>query len=216
MLTVTNLNALGTSTVTLAGGTLSLQTTASGGGGGGGQQTVAVTGFNIDAVWAGAEANPQAGTTGMFLSGYVMDGAPNGGLPSSGTLAHAGVTFQLQPYVAANNVLTFGNTTGILTLTSPGKFQAIELLAGPRDFYLGPGSTWNYTATLNFSDGSSSPYALTMPQAYNNSDPSVVINCQESARARVLSPATVRACPCRYRRLRFPAPIRPRPWIRFH
>ena len=161
--------ALGSGPVTLSGGTLSLR-------GGcyvpGSQQTIAATGWNQDFVWASAESSPAvgSGTTYAGGSGYVYyEKGPshNGGqfgLPSSRTFipsANPSVTFQLQPY--SNNggtapnalVLTGANSTGTLTLSSPGRFATLNLLDG----YAWPVPTLTYT--LNFADGTTASGVFT-------------------------------------------------------
>ncbi len=153
-------NPLGTGPVTLAGGTLRLV-----GNGGGGQQTVGASGWNIDGIAENTAASPAAGTnsTGTNFSSFgwawYEQGAPNApqgqGLPSGGVVTSQSgshLQFQLQPYAGANNILF---TNGTLTLNNPARFQTLQFLQS------GQGGG-NYTATLNFADGSTdtlnSPY----------------------------------------------------------
>jgi autotransporter-associated beta strand protein len=91
-------NPLGTGTVTLAGGNLSLL-------GNQGPVPVALTGFNQDVIWGGGEATPTVGTTTTLDGTNVLYDttvfSPGGGLPANGSItsqSNPAVTFQLQPY----------------------------------------------------------------------------------------------------------------------
>jgi autotransporter-associated beta strand protein len=167
--------SLGTGPVTMAGGTLSLQSPANV------QQTIATTGYTQDVIWASpTEPQPVEGTTSaydtpapaeifypiyefyyvppdtvlpaiLYQAGAV--GSPSGtGLPAGGQIvskSNPAVSFQLQPYTAANDLLLQNSGSGTLTLTNPGKFASLNVLD------VSTNGTATYNVTLNFSDGSS-------------------------------------------------------------
>src|SRR5262249_45752726 len=137
----------------LAGGKLSLQAA------GPVQQTIPVTGFDQDVIWANSELSPVAGTTTTYDTGTKilyqagsLFAPANSGLPNTGQILSAttpGVSFQLQPYNANNDLLFTDTTTSkTLTLATPLSFTSLNVLSTSAG-----GSTYNMT--LNFTDGSS-------------------------------------------------------------
>jgi autotransporter-associated beta strand protein len=87
----------------------------------------------------------------LYQAGAVA--SPSGsGLPVGGQIvskSNPAVSFQLQPYTAANDLLLQNSGSGTLTLTNPGKFASLNMLD------VSTNGTATYNMTLHFSDGSS-------------------------------------------------------------
>jgi len=126
---------------------------------------VLLNGFSQDVI-AEAGPNPWATTT-MPIDATVPPGGNNkvlysaafagfasiaGGLPDNGTITNAGDNYQLASYTGNNALFVKRNETFELTVTTPGSYVKIRLLAFSAE---GP-STIN--VGLGFSDGSFSPY----------------------------------------------------------
>ncbi|MFM7511006.1 MAG: gliding motility-associated C-terminal domain-containing protein [Bacteroidota bacterium] len=123
---------------------------------------IPLNGFSQDVI-AEAGPNPVATTTmeidGLASSNKVMYSAAfagfasiAGGLPDNGTITNAGDSYQLASYTGNNALFVKRNQTFELTVTTPGPYVKIRLLA----FSAEQASTIN--VGLGFSDGSFSPY----------------------------------------------------------
>jgi len=123
---------------------------------------IPLAGFSQDVI-AEAGPNPLVTTTmeidGLTTSNKVMYSAAfagfasiAGGLPDNGTITNAGDTYQLASYTGNNALFVKRNQTFELTVTAPGPYAKIRLLA----FSAEQASTIN--VGLGFSDGSFSPY----------------------------------------------------------
>jgi hypothetical protein len=123
--------------------------------------------FNIDMIAEGTGSSPTAVTTGTLdaatnniLYSKAFQGANSlfisgGGLPNNGTINNGLDTWQLQPFTA-NNCMYFAPqtvaTTKSLTLSTPGKFSQIAVMAAA-----GNGNC-SVTIFLHFTDGTLSSY----------------------------------------------------------
>jgi fibronectin-binding autotransporter adhesin len=171
-----NTNPLGTSTVTLNGGTLSLlgvsnPTT---------QQALAANGFNADVVVeqssspANAKNNATAfdpgGQFAFYEAGYAghTTGLPNNHTFVSGS--NPNVSFTLQSYTANNALLLTPNSTGILNLNDGGEFSTINFLAAAAS---GPAST---NVSLNFADGTHATSTVSVADWFTNTTGALVAN----------------------------------------
>src|SRR5205823_80229 len=134
--TVTTLNtaSLGTSTVTLNGGTLFLSAAALA------QVQLSGTGWNADVVHALADpATTPFGTTSdvdagvppnIFYEVGVNTGAPTSGLPSNLTVTNPadGIVFKLQPYSGPNEIrVTPGGTVALSGITNGAGLVALYI-----------------------------------------------------------------------------------------
>lgn len=142
-------------------------------------QAISVTGFNQDLV-ANGTLLPSASTTGtfddasagsnnvMYVNGY--NGASvtlSYGLPADGVVnseSNSGVTYQLADYADSNALLLTAAETGTLTLVSSGAYAKVSILAA------GANGSSSFTATLNFSDGTTADYSFTVPDWFNGSN----------------------------------------------
>lgn len=157
------INPLGTNAITLNGGTLRLGAVAS-------APFATTGGYNQDVIRSVADpsATPWGVTAPVDAADYVyyengIPGAPaTGGLPGGDrTFVSAQnplVTYQLQPYgdsTANNNnsirLAATGNN-GTVSLVAPQQFQSLSVLHST-----GSGTT-RYTATLTFTDNTTSVY----------------------------------------------------------
>ena len=133
---------------------------------------ITVTGFNQDGIAESGIDATAVTTTALDLSSYIMYStifaAINGlqaGLPTNGTIVSGTRTWQLQPYTG-NNVLYLSsgalqlNTTafGTLTLSTPARFSAVNLLLFSTEGHS------NINIVLNFTDGTT----------YNAGNPNVL------------------------------------------
>jgi len=121
---------------------------------------IALTGFNRDVVVENTATLPYSSYASEVAPGdgaaYYQNGlsGTTNGLPRSGMFESAadGAIFQFQPYTG-NNALVLSSDTGIssgtLTLTSPGTYNSLCILANATN---GNGSG---SLTLHFADGSS-------------------------------------------------------------
>src|SRR5438874_324555 len=139
---------------------------------------IAVTGFNVDVVTENT-ATPFAsgfdGTSATAAAWFEAGiGGHTDGLPNSRTFTNdgtnnttnTGTVFTFQPYNANNAVgLTAANTTGTLTLTTPGAFSVIAILATSGN---GGGTS---TAVLNFAGGTTSTITYSATDWNQNSSP---------------------------------------------
>ncbi len=163
-------NPLGSSPITLNGGTLRFT------GLNNGQQPLGVTGFTGDDIAEASASSPGVGTNvaGYFAWWWYEKGAPNStqGLPNwaatGGTLSSlytqsngSHTLFQLQPYGATSGTTTthpsnvaqvLVNTSLTMALNNAAPLSALQVL------FAGNG-TGNYNFTLNFSDSSSYTYS---------------------------------------------------------
>lgn len=147
-------NPLGTSTVHMTGGVLTLLAPPAGVI----STALSATGYNQDVVWGQSEASPTPGVgtttaydgtnaaTSWVLYEAGVPNSPGGGLPNSRTFtsaANSNITFSLQPYAGNNSLQLSGTTTqanGTLSLSAPSKVTTLNLL----------GSTGSGAATFNF------------------------------------------------------------------
>lgn len=145
------------------------------------QAPIPVTGFNQDVVVEASATDPLAATTTAFdnldINGnnvwYEQEfggaAAAGTGLPAGGKIVSAtnpAVTFQLQPYTAANAAFVAGNNGSVtLQLTTPGQFASLNIL----------GSASNGTAFgqihFNFADGTTTTVPFSYADWFNNSNP---------------------------------------------
>lgn len=120
-----------------------------------------ITGFNQDGIAESGTDATAVTTTALDLSSYIMYSTIfaainglTGGLPTSGTITSGTRTWQLQPYTG-NNVLYLSagglqpNTAaaGTLTLTTPARYSAVNLLLFTTE------SHGNINVVMNFTDG---------------------------------------------------------------
>jgi autotransporter-associated beta strand protein len=164
---------LGSGTVTLGGGVLSLQAAST---------PVTVSGYNSSAIavngLAVANGNNSIGGGSIDGASYFyqagLAGAPgyNLGMPIGGglmSLANTAVTFQLQNYLQYNDLFLAGSangTSGTLNLINPGKFSQLNILSTVGNAGT---NTISYKVVLNFANGSqSSPYVLSSYDWFNS------------------------------------------------
>jgi hypothetical protein len=136
---------------------------------------IGVSGFNGDVVSENS-ATPFAvtfdgGTAAWFEAGLGghTDGLPNSRVfvndGSNGT-TNTGTTFMFQPYTGNNALLLkAGSTTGTLTLTNPGSFTQLAILASSGS----GGGTGN--AVLNFVGGTTQTITYSAIDWNQNSNP---------------------------------------------
>ena len=136
---------------------------------------ITVTGFNRDVVVENIASGPPFTSYAVEFNpgegnAYYQSGLPgyNYGLPVSGlfTNANDGTTFQFQSY-QANNVLDLNSgsgTNGTLTLSSPGIYSSIAVLANSANGT----SDGAAIMTLHFSDGSTFVTNYYAPDWFNN------------------------------------------------
>ena len=154
--------ALGTGSVTQAGGNLTLSAGHAITG------PLSLSGYTGDVVWALGESSSAPGTNTTLDGSFALYEAgvntanPTVGLPVSRTFVSAsgsGTTFTLAPYTADNVVIN----NGTLSMAAPSSFKALSFLTAA-----GNGNA-TYTATLNFSNGTTTTIsALTAPDWFNN------------------------------------------------
>ena len=123
------------------------------------------SGFNEDVV---AESSPAASSTTTTFDTYgtvfYQAGFPGGsyGLPVSRSITSpSGPVYTLRPYNGDNILLlTSANTSGTLTLTTPGTFKNISILATSGQSYS------SFSVILRFSDGTTQSYTFCVPDWY--------------------------------------------------
>lgn len=120
---------------------------------------VTVSGFNHDIV-------AETGTSSLTTTTSAVDGVPasnkviysnafkiangfgGGGLPDNGLITDASGSYQLASFAASNALMLLRNQSGILSLATPAKFNAIRVLAFTTE------GTSAVNVKLVFSDGS--------------------------------------------------------------
>lgn len=124
---------------------------------------VAVSGFNQDVIAEGAP-NTLATTTfpldGPLTSNMIIyteafrnfAGFTGGGVPDNGIIIDAAGTYQLADYTANNALILERTQAADLSLVTPGRYSRIRLLGFTTE---GSGAV---SATVYFTDGSSTPY----------------------------------------------------------
>ena len=165
---------LGTGTVTLAGGTLALQGGVAAAAAQ--QQQLTASGYNQDVVVEQGATNYRSAVTTAFDSSDTASGYAfyEVGYPGSGTtgLPHVShtftsasnnaVAFAFQPYSANNVLLVPAGGTGTLTLSNPGIFMTIQVLAAAAN------GAAAVNAVLNFTDGTSATVPISVPDWFTN------------------------------------------------
>ncbi len=181
-LNVTNAGSLGSGKVTLNGGLLSINSPPPRVA-----QLTSATGWNQDVIWANSEFSPATGSTvgldGTGTGNYRLyeTGAlfsPSGsGLAHNGSITSvtSGLTYQLQPYTANNDLRIPGpSNSGTLTLapanaSNPNTFQSLSFL----DLAANGGNAI-YSAKVNFADGTSTTFAnLVAPDMAGTAPPAI-------------------------------------------
>lgn len=115
--------------------------------------------YNQDSIYALAADTPHGNGIMNDWNFYEAGGGrPASGVPAGGLISGSGgMSFQLAPYTANNmRLLTDTNTSGTMTLATPGQFSQLSFLG-----ISGSGDT--VTATLNFSSGAPTATSFSIP-----------------------------------------------------